>query len=1149
MMIRGHSLEMHGGDQAGQQSGYDLQSQESGHTRNPSSDISNGGYSTSVGQPQAMQGAQELRRLAYASGLGSAGRQNTTASSALEEHPNALTHRSPLNTVSNSGPPGSPVQSRANFTPQHVYPSNPSPVDHDSAQTKFVDPTQVFNPYHREVELRKQQTAAAEVEARINAAVSSPGSGDGSKTWSQVVGPPEVKSLSTTTSEMARGDIAKESQTELPASTRSSIQDTDIGAEMRAMVERMREIRNKNPILFHKLWNDMKKGGSDSSGVSGTTPTASPQLGQDDLPNESPAQPLQASLNEKQRPDAPQNDTKTGIPPNDYNLAVKNSEGGLPAIGRFPAERRHNVPYTKNTANDVAEATIPKISTASVSANKLATNLAPQPLPSQTASEGTVWPEEKQKALAEAAVKALIADPENRGKGLTELTVQNMLEGNPSYIELCTLLEKRGYRFHRGKFARQLLSSVPDLAPPPQVQQVPYLKPIRTAMPPRAADFSAAAPNRAGAGPQPTLTHPPNVRGAYSTNFKPESRLSNAPTVRPTPHPPPKSQGSHLAQATKQRLGVPVPNIPTPSPGSKEAMARKRDFSELVDLTALEDDEDYVMPSKKPRTVDASPEPGVFKVEASSGQAGRNAVDHSRHEPGSEQPFLPSPTDNRALRPFPNQTASTATPIASSQLPRRDRAILAKPINKSEALRKSYYDPKTVARDILIAAGRHPSERDLNAHMAGLLHRHIELDSDLSTFEWDAVDPGGPPMPRVEMVDIPAGPPKWKVGVPRKGPRQVHEDEPRPGQEIGANFSAAPTTQAMLESMTRLSQQTKSLIKESQKTIPTPSHLRLSQLADNPISDVKSPSPRASPFRHPNTVEVEGKIEAMDQSEKRGRPPGSKNKRPSLLTMKHTANASTVVSVATEPHYEIYRCHWRKCSALLHNLPTLRRHIAKVHRPSTEDVQAHGYTCWWKNCRTLHRNLDKTITPTTTFDSQSEWLAHIDEDHLEPIGKEKGDGPSTSHIGKRTTFDVSKYFYHPSPACTAQTRTVSYTDPHSVNVDRKKYLSDKHGRAVTAPATAAANSSYAPDTIALAAVSNNDMDRIAVAHYMKSHGNDKLDLKKSAEEILRSMQAHKQKVGPGLDRGGCTLVNDTRRKTLLQGQWLARVVDVDGDDI
>jgi hypothetical protein len=50
----------------------------------------------------------------------------------------------------------------------------------------------------------------------------------------------------------------------------------------------------------------------------------------------------------------------------------------------------------------------------------------------------------------------------------------------------------------------------------------------------------------------------------------------------------------------------------------------------------------------------------------------------------------------------------TSSPSGKQEALRRC-SDLVKPINKAEALRKSYYDPRTIARDILIASGRHPT--------------------------------------------------------------------------------------------------------------------------------------------------------------------------------------------------------------------------------------------------------------------------------------------------------------------------------------------------------------------------------------------------------------------------------------------------------
>jgi hypothetical protein len=95
---------------------------------------------------------------------------------------------------------------------------------------------------------------------------------------------------------------------------------------------------------------------------------------------------------------------------------------------------------------------------------------------------------------------------------------------------------------------------------------------------------------------------------------------------------------------------------------------------------------------------------------------------------------------------------------------------------------------------------------------------------------------------------------------------------------------------------------------------------------------------------------------------------------------------------------------------------------------------------------------------------------------------------------------------------------------------------------VTAPSTEATNNEYAPDALVLAPLSNDAEERVPIKQYMRAHGNEKMDLKTSAAETLRAMEVKKERVGPGMDRGGCTLVNRDRRATLLQNEGIARVV-------
>lgn len=54
-----------------------------------------------------------------------------------------------------------------------------------------------------------------------------------------------------------------------------------------------------------------------------------------------------------------------------------------------------------------------------------------------------------------------------------------------------------------------------------------------------------------------------------------------------------------------------------------------------------------------------------------------------------------------------------------------------------------------------------------------------------------------------------------------------------------------------------------------------------------------------------------------------------------------------------------------------------------------------------------------------------------------------------------------------------------------------------------------------------------------------------MNLRLSAGETLLAMEQHKKTVGPGLDRGGCTLVTPERAATLVQDAGVMRLVHAD----
>ncbi len=72
----------------------------------------------------------------------------------------------------------------------------------------------------------------------------------------------------------------------------------------------------------------------------------------------------------------------------------------------------------------------------------------------------TIWPQGNKRGLAEAARLALTSGRINAGRTISTDEILMLLDGNPSYTELCESLERRGFIIDRGHFARTLLSAV-----------------------------------------------------------------------------------------------------------------------------------------------------------------------------------------------------------------------------------------------------------------------------------------------------------------------------------------------------------------------------------------------------------------------------------------------------------------------------------------------------------------------------------------------------------------------------------------------------------------------------------------------------------------------------------------------------------------
>lgn len=964
-----------------------------------------------------------------------------------------------------------------------------SPETHDLAPT-FIDPTSIFDPYAQERERRRQAAERAAIEAKRQAEEEAKRKAVEAKEAAEAA---ERKRLEDEAAARRNQAVAKSAQSNSSSKRRSKEtpapaaqnEEERMAAELKAMMERMKAFQCKDPSLFKKLWDDMRKPGPAVAAAAVDTPSPQPVQQASPAPDSQPPRPSQPTVVPVQPPAhtrTPKRDRKTAkVGPdgqplhlNGYPVVVEDNPEGLPDLGRFPAERRVRQSYGKKRTSkgnlEEANETIDPTSTSppSASAPPVRTSAAKLRTPSSTAisatpaalsqvlqttaggstekssgaksSSGTIWPLEKRNALTSTALRALKAIPENQNVPLTEDDLQKMLETNPSYIDLCQQLEARGLKFHRGHFARELLNSVPDLK-----GGTPTSQPVTNNAPPGGPPVGnsiSGAPAQA-LGPPPPQTQPQS-QPAYHASYHPyptPPQYGPVPphTYPPQPYGPPAGQWVQTpgpyqfgpvptpskgppppARPHLQKQGIPS-NRPEPPPGPKEAAARKRDFSELIDLTELGDDDNYVVPDKHPRLEgpDSEDESGfdpyfAYRLRKQNIAAALNPPSGLFAPPAQLSRF-----DSSHPGPKVPPELRDNTPEGKAQ-----RFILAKPLNKEEALTKQYYDPKTVARDILIATGRHPSERPLNVHLAGMLGKYIELDSDVDTFEWDEVDPGGPPIPKVAVADVPASKPRFKLGkrVQKKNRKLKHLsaiDKTRGlDAEKRAKDAAPATSQPAQVTPNGVISKSIPIREQLRKEVfkKPSSKLRHSLLA----SDEQATPAQFDPTRppevqsdRPSSKPPSTSKPAMSQEpaarRKPGRPPGSKNKFPSVAGLK--AQAGDLKVKINVPHREStpapkekFKCKWKKCSTVLHNLDTLRKHIGRVHRPSSTDPNNEGYICWWKKCKYLKQDEETgEWTSTKVFDHWEDWLKHIEKEHVTPIALRWGDGPATSHVGKQQT--------------------------------------------------------------------------------------------------------------------------------------------------
>lgn len=762
--------------------------------------------------------------------------------------------------------------------------------------------------------------------------------------------------------------------------------DEDMALQMRTMLEKLRGMRSKDPSLFAKLWDDFKK------------PAASAQASA--TPEQSAAGPSQSAVQPSPSTSTPRRN------PKGHGVSQEKEIDGLPDLGRFPAQRRRrqrksdapeavaansqldapasvaqvNVNSMLNQEHQQSPAPTSASATkkASTKVQQNASTAAPSiSKPKATPAQEATWPAATQQKLAHAASEYLSKDTANKGKGCSPDSLMLLLRNNPTYPDLCAQLESRGFVLDRQAMARFLLAAVPALlggnngqeqkkaeankntppaqpSPPPPSTTTQSL-PHPLSLPAQSTQASRPAPPAQSTIPPP---HPhPLPQGVPTSDLDVVFYQSGAPA--PKPRAPNRNSGAGDQkgkppwQRPRRSDGAWISNTPV---GPKAEMAKKRLFSEIVDMSQLSSDEEEM-----PSDYDDDGEDGLSNRRMSS-----------MNMDVSQPPNFPDPASFMDIDTDSSHAVEQDLPDSRNEMPEPDiefdpddelvlREIkripnICKPLNPSAALKRVYYNPKSIARDIMLATGRHPSERPLNFHLMHFTQTFlgVNMRSDLETFRWDLVDPGEPSMPVVELEDILVEPPQ----LTRKKRRRRDESRDYPDVK-GSTSDNRP---------------------QPSQIIATPG---------TPLATSVSTPARDSMAGTPTTGQRTGR---------RGRPPGAKNKNPTKAALKALAKAtagsstrnslSTVPAPATsvpEPSYPIFTCEWASCPAQLHDVHTLERHVVKNHIAGQQ-------TCLWQNC------------PNSPTEYVGEGLKeHLAKAHIQPLAWKYGDGPSGNGTGETET--------------------------------------------------------------------------------------------------------------------------------------------------
>ena len=769
--------------------------------------------------------------------------------------------------------------------------------------------------------------------------------------------------------------------------------------EMRKLFEKMREFNARDPKMLARMWEEERQ-----AHVAKASPAAPSPV----VETSQPA--LRALHPDPVQPTA----TNQTLPPParpQANISTPLMHATGPGRKSGQQQKSNERPGPQAPAAIISGTPAPAPSPMPVPSRPSARDQITQQAPQSTA----IWPAGKNRQLAQAAVKWLQTKPGNASKNISVDTVVALLNSNPSYIMLCESLERLGLSLDRGAFAIALLKAVPDLRRTTPAATVANQQNLVNGTS-TAAEQTAPSVNTSSIQPNKSTSLAEMYRSAVN---EPAQALSKQPIMtQAQQHTPaakmPNMHAQYLAQPARNKLEA----------------ARKRGFAELVDLTAGGESDEEV-PSKVPNLAQNT---GFGFGQTTDQHLGQMMSAFSNKISNQESDF---PTQEKELK----------------------GKIIVQTILREKVARKSRYDSRSIARDVLLATGRHPEMRALNSHLMGMqemLLDHsadIELNKfDLATIRWDLIDPGDPILEEedhkndlddmdaddedeapaqvrstqrvdhgdgtVSLVETrePTGGLKGRFSLGRR-PGRPRKSAPVGVQSRPAGFGDTPHRQ--VPASNPQSESTRRPAQASQTSQPSQS------AALGSSSGVTQPSGSAIGY---GAFRTQQKFDENGNPIKRmGRPVGwrksihgkaaQQGSQGAPSSSHARANRSDVPSYDqvkrrgrppkqqqteaapkdVEPHFNVYECKWDDCNAELHNIDTLRKHIIKIH-----GKQSGRFKCLWADCVAEQDAKGKQPVQRAQFDGILPWTNHMERSHINPVARRLGDGPRGGLSGEQS---------------------------------------------------------------------------------------------------------------------------------------------------